>query len=86
MSFAFVFIQLPTLSCCMQTKGTNGARRAIVGYVVGGSHSVRSRVIAIGLAVAVAVVIAVAKIPTTVGIFCSSTFCASSVDIGTNFL
>ena len=48
----------------MQTKGGNVALRAIVGPVVGGRHSVRSRVIVVG--VAVAIVIAVALIPTTV--------------------
>ena len=48
----------------MQTKGTSGALSAIVGSVVGVSHSFRYRVIVVG--VAVAVVIAVASIPTTV--------------------
>ena len=67
----------------MRTKGT---LREFVGSVVGGSHSFQSRVIAVGVAVAVAIVIAFASIPTMVGIFCSSTCCASSVGIGTNFV
>ena len=66
----------------MRNKGGNFALGAIVGPVVGVRHSVRSRVIVVG--VAVAVVIAVALIPTTVGIFCSCTCCASSVGIDTN--
>ena len=69
----------------MQTKGTNCALRAIFGSIVDGRHSVHSRVIAVGVAVAVVVVIAIASIPTAVGIFCSSTCCASSVGIDTNF-
>ena len=82
MSFAFVLIQFPTISCYMRTKGSNFVLWAIFGSVVGDSHSVRSRVIAVGVVVAVAVGIAVALVPTTVGISSSSTCCASSVGIG----
>ena len=53
----------------MRTKGKNGTLRAIVGSVVGGSHSVRSRIIGVGVTVAVGVAVAVASIPTKVGIF-----------------
>ena len=70
----------------MQMKGENGTLMEIVGSVVGVSHSFRSRAVAVGVTVAVAVVIAVASIPTTVGILCSSTCCASSVGIVTNFV
>ena len=61
----------------MQTKGTNGALRYIVGSV-GGSHIVRYRVIVVG--------VAVAWIPTTVGIFCPCTYSASRVGISTKFV
>ena len=81
MSFVFVLIQFPTISCCMQTKGTNVALWAIFSSVVGASPSVRSRVVAVGVAVSVAVGIAFATVPTTVGISSSSTCCASSVGI-----
>ena len=81
-SFVFVLIQFPTISCYMQTKGVNCALWDIVGYVASSRSSVQSRVIAVGVAVAVAVGIAVALIPTTVGISRSSTCCASSVGIG----
>ena len=70
----------------MHTKGENGALREIVGSIVGASHSVQSHVIAVGAAVAIAGGIAVALIPTTVGILCSSTCCASHVGIGANFI
>ena len=70
----------------MRTKGKNGALRVVVGSVVCAHHSVRSRVIAVGVAVAVTVGIAVALIPTTVGMFCYFTCCASSVGIGANFV
>ena len=77
-----MLIQSPKISWCMRTKGTNGALREIVGSVVGASHSVRSRTIAVGVAVAVSIGIAVASIPTTVVILCSSICCVSSVGIG----
>ena len=66
----------------MRTKGTNNSLWEIFGSVVSASTSVRYRVIAVGVAVAIAVGIAVASIPTPVGIFISSTCCASSVGIG----
>ena len=65
-------------------KGTNGALGEIVCSVAGGSCSVRSRFISVG--VAVAGVIAVATIPTTVGIFGSCTCWPSSVGIVTNLV
>ena len=70
----------------MQTQEPNDALRSIVFFVVGGSHSVWSRVISVGVAVGVAVVIAVALIPTSVGIFCSCNCCVYSVGIGTKFV
>ena len=72
----------------MRTKGTNGALRDIFGSVVGASHRFFSCVIAVGVVVAVAIGIAVGMIPTTVGIFCSSTCFTYSVGIGvvTNFV
>ena len=66
----------------MRTKGTNGALWEIFGSIVDDSPSVRSRFVAAGVTVAVAVSIAVASVPTTVGIFSSSTCCASGVGIG----
>ena len=65
----------------MWTKGTNNALGEIVCSVAGGSCCVRSRFIAVG--VAVVGVIAVALIPTTVGILRSCTCWASSVGIVT---
>ena len=61
--FAFVFIQIPTISCFMQTQGTNGTLRTIVVSVVGGVHRGRSRVFVVD--VVVAIVIAVASPPTS---------------------
>ena len=58
----------------------------IIGYFVGGSHSVWYCVIAVDVAVDIAVVIAVATVPITVGILFSCTCCASSVGIGTSFV
>ena len=70
----------------MQTKGANGALWGIFGS----SYLIQYRVIAVGVAVAVAVAIgiAVALLSTMVGIFISSTCCASSVGIsvGANFV
>ena len=86
MSFVFVLIPFPTISCCIQTKGTNGALWSIFGSVVGASPIVRYRVIYVGVVVAVAVGIAVASVPTTVGIYSSSNCCASSVGGGASFV
>ena len=68
----------------MQTQSTNGALRAIVGSVVGGSHSGQPHVVVFG--VVVAVVIAVASILTFVGIFYPCNYSTSSVGIGTKFV
>ena len=70
----------------MLTKGTNGTLREIVGSVIGGSHSVRSCIITVGVVFEVVIVIVVASIPTTAAIFCSCTCCTVSVGIGTNFV
>ena len=88
MSFIFVLIQFPTISCYMQTKGGNGAPWDIVGSVAGSCCIIRSCVIDVGVVVAVAVGIAVASIPTTAVISSLSTCCSSIVGIcfGANFV